>query len=108
MILVIHLNRRGISVEMQTANKKFTFDWQVSLGNILTILIFIISGFVYYTRLEDQVSAIIREFAEHKNVQNYEMTQVVRKDVQDTRNRFIDQQLNDINDKLDKLLQRNR
>jgi len=80
------------------------FDWRISFGNIITIIVLLISLAIGYTRLEDKVSDIAADLSEHKYEQADDMRQFVRKDVQDTRNIFIDKQLNDIQNKLDQII----
>ncbi len=80
------------------------FNWQITFGNILTILVFVVGGIAGYARLEEQVSNMARDLEEHKVNQQIEMKELVRRDVQETRNSFIDQQLKNITEKLDKIL----
>jgi len=80
------------------------FDWQISFGNIITIITLLISLAVGYTRLQEKVSIIATDLSEHKYDQAHQMNQFVRKDVQDTRNAFIDKQLYDIQVKLDQII----
>ena len=56
MILLISVGLRRIALEIQTKSRKLSFDWNVSFGNILTIVIFLITGLIAYIRLEDQVA----------------------------------------------------
>jgi len=87
------------------APKKQIFDWSITFGNVLTILIFIVGGIVGYIRLQERVDMMSRELMDHKRYQQSEMREFVRKDVQDTRNSFIDRQLQSMQEKLDKIIQ---
>ena len=76
------------------------FDWTVTFGNILTIGVFIIGGVLGYARLEEQVTAMRLELTEHKTLQTEQLKEFQRRDVQDTRNRFIDESLVQIKEQL--------
>lgn len=80
------------------------FDWTITFGNLLTILVFIAGGIIGYVRLEQRVNAMAIELAEHKTEQTALMHEYVRRDVQDTRNSFIDKQLAEMKDLLQKIL----
>lgn len=84
---------------------KKNFSWQITFGNILTIIIFVIGGLLGYARLEERVNQMARDLADHKQQQINQMNELVRRDVQETRNSFIDRQLEDMQIKLDKILQ---
>jgi hypothetical protein len=80
---------------------KKMFEMKITVGNLITIALIIVGGLIGYTRLEDQVNTIIDDYHEHKTIQIMEQQNFVRKDVQETRNRFIDQKLDMIQDRLD-------
>lgn len=71
-------------------------DPKVTLGNIVTIVRVLIALAVGYTKLTATVDRIASELREHKQQQSVEASEFVRKDVLDTRNRFIDERLDDL------------
>ena len=91
-------------VTVLTTQTREVFNWQISFGNIITIVILLISLAVGYTRLQERVSIISTDLSEHKYDQAHQMDNFVRKDVQETRNAFIDKQLDDIQTKLDQII----
>lgn len=84
---------------------KKAFSWQITFGNLLTIAVFIIGGLIGYVRLEERVNLMAKDLTEHKSAQTAQMNEFVRRDVQETRNSFIDRQLATMQEKLDKILQ---
>ncbi len=80
------------------------FESKVTIGNLLTIAVFIIGGVAGYTRLESQVANLQTSFKDHNIQQAIERNEYVRKDVQNERNKFIDQQLSEIKERLDEIL----
>jgi len=90
--------------ELVVVGSRKYFDWQITFGNILTIIVLIIAFAVGYIRLQDEVLNMKADIADHKAEQAVELQQMVRKDVQETRNSFIDRQLQSMQDKLDTLL----
>lgn len=80
------------------------FEPSFTIGNIITIITFLVGGLIGYVRLSDKVDLIAAQLYEHKVQQTKTEDSYVRRDVQETRNRFIDQQLSEMNSKLDTLL----
>ncbi len=80
------------------------FELKVTVGNLITIAILCVGGITGYIRLENKVEMVISEFIEHKVAQAEESKAYVRKDVQETRNQFIDRQLERIQNQLNDIL----
>jgi len=81
-------------------------EGKVTWGNVLTLVIMLVSMGVGYVKLIDRVDIIAKELAEHKMMQMQENAAFVRKDVQETRNRFVDEKLDRIERKVDILISR--
>ena len=81
-------------------------DWKITFGNIITIAVLLIGGIIGFQKLAVRVETLTEELHEHKVQQESDNAFFVRKDVQDTRNRFVDEKLDRIERKLDILISR--
>ncbi len=87
-----------------TERIKQYFDFRINLATVLIVAGAFFTFLTGYTRLQDQVTAMRQEFVDHKVLQSAEAQLYVRKDVQDTRNQFIDRQLQEIKVTLGEIL----
>lgn len=78
-------------------------EFKITIGNILTIIMIIGGAIFTYATSQSQNDSTKAQLAIHMTDQRSDLAKFVLKDVQDTRNKFIDQELSSIDKHLESI-----
>lgn len=78
-------------------------DFKITIGNIITVVMIIGGAIFTYATSVSQNDSTKAQLAVHMTDQRSDLSKFVLKDVQETRNKFIDQELSNIDRHLENI-----
>ncbi len=83
-----------------SVEKPHWFEWRITFGNILTILVFLCTIAIGWGQLKAQMEYITENLHSHQVYDDKRFADMASKDSREMRDRWVDQQFSDIKEQL--------